>query len=89
MAHATAQFFWSRPPLNLNHKSILKILKPNFVCLLTIERYITYKTGFSFCRLGHAQGVGLGGTVGGGGGAGGSKNLFFQIQPDLVCELLA
>ena len=29
---------------------------PNFVYLLTNERYITYQTGFSFGRLGHAQG---------------------------------
>ena len=66
--------------LNLNHKVNFK----DFVCLLTIERYKTYQTGLSFRRLGHAPGVGLGGTVGGGG----SKNFFSQIQPDLVCELL-
>ena len=46
-------------------KSISKIFKPNLVCLLTNERYKTYQTGFSFGRLGHAPGVGLGGTVGG------------------------
>ena len=39
--------------------------KSNFVCLLTNERYQTYKTGFSFHRLGHAPGVGLGGAGGG------------------------
>ena len=77
MAHATAQFFGSPPPGALGRgqkvkyhlisitKSISKIFKPNFVCLLTIERYKTYQTGFTFCRLGHAPGVGLGGTVGG------------------------
>ena len=48
-----------------NTKSISKIFKPNFVCLLTNERYKTYQKGFSFGRLGHTQGVGLGGTVGG------------------------
>ena len=31
----------------------------NFVCVLTNERYKTYQTGFSFCHLGHAPGVGL------------------------------
>ena len=31
----------------------------NFVCVLTNERYKTYQTGFSFCCLGHAPGVGL------------------------------
>ena len=34
------------------------------MCLLTNERYKTYQTGFSFCHLGHASEVGLGGTVG-------------------------
>ena len=76
MAHATAQFFWSPPPGALGRgqklkykkisitKSISKIFKRNFVCLLTNERYKTYQTGFSFGRLGHAPGVGLRGTVG-------------------------
>ena len=35
------------------------------MCLLTNERYRPYQTGFSFGHLGHAPGVGLGGTVGG------------------------
>ena len=43
-------------------KSISKIFIPNFVCVLTNERYKTYQTGFLICRLGHALGVGLGGT---------------------------
>ena len=64
-------------------KSISKIFKPNFVCLLRNKRYKTYQTGFSFGRLGHAQGVGLGGTVRGWG----VKIFFSEIQPDLVCEL--
>ena len=49
--------------LNLNYKvnkSISKVLKPNFVYLLTNEIYITYQTGFSFGRLGQAQGWDLG-----------------------------
>ena len=41
---------------------------------------------FHSTRLGHATGVGLGGTVGGGGGGG--QNFFSEIQPELVCELL-
>ena len=57
------------------------------MCLLTHERYKTYQTGFSFGGLGHALGVGLGGTVGGLGGGGGSKKNS-KIQPDLVCEFL-
>ena len=52
--------------------------------LLTYERYITYKTGFSFGRLGHAEGKELGVPWGLGGG-GGPKNFFSEIQPDLVC----
>ena len=39
--------------------SISKIFISNFVCVLTNERYKTYQTGFSFCHLGHAPGVGL------------------------------
>ena len=50
------------------------MFKPNFVFLLTNERYKTYKTGFSFSRLGHAQGMGLGGTVGGWG------SIFFLLK---------
>ena len=55
------------------------------MCLLANERYITYQTGFSFHLQGHGQGGDLGVPLGGG-----SKNVFFfEIQPDLVCELLA
>ena len=52
-------------------KSISKILIPNFVCVLTNERYKTYQTGLIFCRLGHATGGGLWGT---GGAQGVKKN---------------
>ena len=45
-------------------KSSSKIFIPNFVCVLTNERYKTYQTGFLFCRLGHSPGVGLWGTGG-------------------------
>ena len=58
-----------------------KIFKPNFVCLLTNERYKTCQMGFLFGRQGHAPGAGLGGTVGG-------VNFFPKIQSDLVCDLL-
>ena len=56
-----------------------RFFKPNFVYLLTNERYITNQTGFSFGRLGHAQGCDLGVPGGGGGGGGwgwGSKFFF-------------
>ena len=53
--------------------SIPKIFIPNFVCVLTYERYKTYQTGFLFFRLGHAPGVGLWGT----GGTQGVKQFFF------------
>ena len=55
-------------------KSISKIFIPNFVCVLTNERYKTYQTGFLFCLLGHAPGAGLWGA----GGAQGVKNIFFK-----------
>ena len=55
------------------------------MCLLTNEIYKIDQTGFSFGRLGHAPGVGLGGTMGVGGG---SKKFSHEFQPDLMCELL-
>ena len=55
-------------------KSISKIFIPNFVCVLTNERYKTCQTGFSFCCLGHAPGVGLLGA----GVSRWSKKYFFQ-----------
>ena len=71
MGRATANLFLAQPPGALGKgqkvkyhlisiiKSISKIFIPNFVCVLTNERYKTYQTGFSFCHLGHAPGVGL------------------------------
>ena len=59
-----------------------RFLKPNFVCLLTNERYKTYQTGFSFGRLGHAPGLGLGGTMR---GLGGSKKFFFRKFNQIWC----
>ena len=55
-------------------KSISKIFIPNFVCVLTNERYKTYQTRFSFCLLGHAPGVGLRGA----GDAQGVNYFFFK-----------
>ena len=54
--------------------SISKIFILNFVCVLTNERYKTYQTGFLFCRLGHAPGVGLWGT----GVPRGGQTFFFK-----------
>ena len=34
------------------------------MCVLTNERYKTYQTGFSFCRLGHARLRGVWGAQG-------------------------
>ena len=51
------------------------------MCLLTNERYKAYQTGFSFGRLGHAPGVGLGGTVGGCG----VKKIFFPKFNQIWC----
>ena len=59
-------------------KSISKIFVPNFVCVLTNERYKTYQTRFGFCPLGHAPGVGLWGA---GGAQGGQKNSVAKVMP--------
>ena len=61
-------------------KSFSKIFIPNFVCVLTNERYKTYQTGFLFCHLGHALRVGLGGT--------GAKIKFGPAVCPLSCLLL-
>ena len=84
MGHATSNFFFGPAPPGRGQKvkyhlisftkSISKIFIPNFVCVFTNERYITYQMGFSFCPLGHALGVGLWGA----GGAEGVNNFFFQ-----------
>ena len=47
---------------NFNYKVNFKDFKPNFVCILTNERFQTYQTGFSFCGLSHAPGEGLWGA---------------------------
>ena len=79
MGHATAKFYLVPPSgegskdkyhLISITKSISKIFMPNFVCVLTNERHKTYQTGFSFCHLSHAPGVGLWGCPGG--------NFFFK-----------
>ena len=77
IGRATSKIFLAPPPGALGRgqkvkyhlisitKSISKIFIPNFVCVLTNESYKTYQMGFFlFCRLGHALGVGLGGTWG-------------------------
>ena len=72
MGHAAADFFWPRPlgrsqkvkyQISIT-KSISKIFIPNFVCVLTNERYKTYQTGIILYHLGHAPGVRLWGTGG-------------------------
>ena len=61
-----------------------RFTKPNFVCLLTIERYKTYQMGFSFRRLGHAPGFGTWGFRGGLG----VQKLFFPNSTRFgVCYL--
>ena len=67
----TSYFFWAPPPrargegskgqisFNFNYKVNSKIFIPNFVCVLTNERYKTCQTGFSFCPLSHVPGVGV------------------------------
>ena len=60
--------------------SISKIFIPNFVFVLTNERYTTYQTGFSFCHLGHAPGVGLRGVRGAQGVIFFSKMVMWHIK---------
>ena len=81
MRRATVNFFDSAPWGGVKYhlisitKSISKIFTPNFVCVLTNERYKTYQTGFSFCGLDHAcPRVGTGAL----GVPRGSKKYFFQ-----------
>ena len=77
--------------------SISKIFIPNFVCVLTNERYKTYQTGFLFCRLGHALRLGWDMGVLRGRNQIPSCCLSVmlsppkpldEIQPNLVCGLL-
>ena len=50
---------------NFNYKVNFKdFFIPNCVCVLTNNRYKTYQTGFSFCRLDYAPGVRLWGASG-------------------------
>ena len=49
--------------ISLNFKANFKDFIPNFVCLLANK---THQMGFSFSRLGHTRGVGLGALWGGG-----------------------
>ena len=88
MGRATANFIFGPPPGALGRgqkvkyhlisitKSISKIFIPNIVCVLTNERYKIYQTGFSFCPLGHAPGVGL---MGAGVPRGSKKKIFSNI----------
>ena len=61
-------------PFNFNYKVNFKDFYTKLCVVLTNKRYKTYLTGFLFCCLGHAPGVGLRGA----GGAQVFKNLFFQ-----------
>ena len=95
MGRATSNFFLALPSGTQGRgqkvkyhlisitKSISKIFIPNFVCVLTNERYKTYQTGFSFCPLGHAPGVGLWGA----GGAQRVKKCFFFKHGHVVYQI--
>ena len=95
MGRVTSNFFLAPPPGTLGRgqkvkyhlisitKSISKIFIPNFVRVLINERYKTYQTGFSFCPLGHAPGVGLWGA----GGAQGVQFFFFFKHGHVVYQI--
>ena len=82
MGRASLNFSLAPPPgegskgqiFHFNYKVSFNFFIPNFVCDLSNERYKTYQTGFSFCRLGHAPGVELLGA----GGAQGGRKIFFS-----------
>ena len=93
--HMHRHHFWGSRPLGpsggAKRSNIIKselqsqfqrFFKPNFVYLLTNERYITNQTGFSFGRLGHAQGWDLGVPWGGGGWG---SNFFFPNFNQIWC----
>ena len=103
---AQRQFFLALPPGALGWgqkvkyhlisitKSISKIFIPNFVCVLTNERYKTYQTGFFFTWV-NALGVGLGVLRGQNQMPSCCLSVMLsppkpldEIQPNLVCELL-
>ena len=67
-------------------KSYSKTFKPNFVFVLTNERYKTYQTGFFILSPGSCPRGRTLGRWGGGGGARGQKNDFndvaYQIDGD-------
>ena len=63
--------------LNFSFHVNFKDFYTNFVCVLTNEIYKTYQTGFSFCHLGHAPGVGLR-------GAGGAQGVIFFFKHGYV-----
>ena len=76
-------------------KSISKIFIPNFVCVLTNERYKTYQTGLLLCRLSHALGWDLRVLRGQNQIPSCCLSVMLsppkpldEIQPNLVCELL-
>ena len=65
------------------------------MCVLTNERYKICQMGFSFCHLGYALGAGLGVLRGQKLNSCSQTVMVYppkpldQIQPNLVCELLA
>ena len=76
MGRATLNFFWAPPPGALGRgqkvkyhlisitKSISKIFLPNFMCVLTNERYKTYQTGFFILSPGSCPRGGTWGYLG-------------------------
>ena len=95
MAHATAQLFWSRPlgPWGGAKRSniIISQLQSKFqrflnqtLCVFSQIKDIKHiRQDFHSIDWVMPQGWDL--RVPWGGGGGGVKQLFFQIQPDLVC----
>ena len=93
MAHATAHFFGSPPPGALGRGQKVKyhlisitsqfqrFLNQTLCVFSQLKDIKKIQMGFSFRHLGHAPGVGLGGTVGGQG----VQKLFFCKFNQIWC----
>ena len=95
MGRAMSNFFLAPPPEALGrgqkvkYHLISKILIPNFVCVLTNERYKTHQMGFSFLLgSGPRDGtLGCWGCPGGLWGAGGAQGIKFFLFQTWSCDI--
>ena len=95
MAHATAHFFGPDPwgpregpkgqiSLNLNHSQFQRLLNQTLCVFLQLKDIKHIRWDFHSVAWVMPKGWDILGVPGGGE----VKNFFYQIQPDLMCELL-